>query len=149
LKTSNSSLQVYPQSKVNVDQFSLHLLLKYCRGIISPGPGVCGALDGFYLAADLFGGEAIEPALPDHHQHSEDSRQTQHHCLELPEEMFLHQSGATAGRRRRVSTYIRFIKLKPACLSLMVASCSNNTENQSWKVLKSLNSFQLNFQLNL
>lgn len=57
-------------------------------------------LDGLDLSADLLRGEAIQPALADDHQDGEDDRQSQHGRLKLPEEMLLHQGGATAGRRR-------------------------------------------------
>lgn len=57
---------------------------------------VSGVLDGLDLAADLLGGKAVEPALTDDHQDAKESRQSQHGRLELPEEMFLHHSGATA-----------------------------------------------------
>lgn len=49
------------------------------------------------MAADLLGGEAVQPLLAGHHQDAEESRQRQHGPLELPEAVLLHHSGAAAG----------------------------------------------------
>lgn len=57
-----------------------------------------GLLDGLDLAADLLGGEPVQPALTEDHHDAEEKRQTQHGRLKLPEAMFFHHSGATAGR---------------------------------------------------
>ncbi len=82
-------------------------MLKYCCNTkttlsphpgSSPSPGVSVVLDGLNLAADLLRGKAVEPALTDNHQDAEESRQSQHGRLKLPEEMFLHHCRATAGR---------------------------------------------------
>lgn len=64
------------------------------KSILAPGPAV--VLDGLNLAADLLGGEAIEPALTDDHHDGKHRRQSQHGRLKLPEEMFLHHRRATA-----------------------------------------------------
>lgn len=78
-------------------------MLKYCCSTKTtlgprpgPGPGVSVVLDGLNLAADLLRGEAVEPALTNDHQDAEERRQSQHGCLKLPEEMFLHHCRATA-----------------------------------------------------
>lgn len=78
---NQQSLQVIPAFSSDPDPGS------------DPGSGV---LDGLDLTPDLFGGEAVEPALTDDNQDGKQNRQTQHGCLELPEEMFLHESRSTA-----------------------------------------------------
>lgn len=56
-----------------------------------------GVLDGFDLAADLFRGETVQPALTDHDHDRQPSHYSQHGRLELPKKVFLHHSRAAAG----------------------------------------------------
>lgn len=58
-------------SRVHIT-FKLYVMLKILLKT-GPGPGP-GVLDGLDLAADLLGGEAVEPALPDDHEYGEERR---------------------------------------------------------------------------
>lgn len=72
---------------------------RLCPPAPAPVQSLCSwhaILDGLDLPTDLLRGEAVEPALPGDYQDSEEQRQSQHGRLELPEEMFLDHSGATA-----------------------------------------------------
>lgn len=55
-----------------------------------------GILDGLNLATDLLRGKAVKSSLADDNEDGEESCQSQHGRLKLPEQMFFHENRAAA-----------------------------------------------------